>query len=259
MMLALATIVMIFPPGLPIPTDPITVDYYNMIEKLPSGSLVVWGYYLDYVASYTGARDVHRAQLLHLVSRNAKIIMLSYGPVAPAAFEDMIRYANIEALGYKYGTDYVIFPFLAGEESAIAAAGDLWSTYTVDNRGNSLSSLPLLKGVKGVQDAKLGLMGSNVVTVPHMMVRQWGVKYGLPLIGSSYSEMSIYYNKYVFGCGPSGSLYELLTKNPGVELIKSDMTNIEGGISLAMIFIGLVYSLRSKVPQKPKIPVKRGE
>jgi hypothetical protein len=250
---------MVFPPGLPIPTDPITVDYYNYVEALPKGSPVAWGYYLDYIASYTGARDANRARLYQLLTRNAKIVMLAYGPVAPAAFEDMVKYINIESFGYKYGTDYVIMPFLAGEESALASAVDFFATYTADNRGNPLSSLPIFNTVKGIEDCKLGLMESNVVTVPHMMVRQWGVRYGVPLVGSSYAEMSIYYKKYVFGCVGSASLFELLVKNPGVELIKSDMTNISGGISIAMIFIGLVYSIRKRVPVKPKIPAKRSE
>jgi hypothetical protein len=110
----------------------------------------------------------------------------------------------------------------------------------------------LIQKVGGVKNAKLGIIGGNVVTFPHSIVRQWGVKYGVPLIGSGYAEMSIYYGKYVFGTGPAGSYYELLSGFPGEELVKSDMSSMQYLICLAMIFIGLVHSLLTRKSVKPQ-------
>jgi len=243
-MLLMSIIVAFRPLGFPVPPMETVQDFINTIENTPDGSVVFLGFYHDVISFYVNSRDFYGAIMQHLATHNMKMIMLSYGRESAGAFEDMvIRYGLEEKYGYKYGVDYVIFPFLAGEESAIAAAADLKTAYTTDNRGDPIDTLPLLQTVSGIQDAELCLFQSHIITIPHMFVRQWCIKYGIKgLSMGGYAQVAQYYGTYVFGSSDRAALYELDVGFPGEEVSKLDMVNLEGLLMAALILIGLVHS-----------------
>lgn len=248
-LLILAIIVAFFPFGIPIPANPATVDFYNEIEALPDGSVVWIGWYHDIMSFYYGARDMYRALLHHLASNNHKILFMAYGRESALVSEDLVKRNNLDsAYGYVYGRDYVIFPFLSGEESAMAlGAESLASAYSTDARGNALSSLPLLDTVKDMTDVDMVIFQSHIITIPHMYVRQWPVKYGVRAISfGGYATVGPYYGTYVFGAIDSAAEYELYVGKPGEELAKSDMANLENIFMVGLITIGLIHSLTTR-------------
>jgi len=258
-MLICAFLVVFFPPALPVPTEPHTVDYYNTIEATPKGSVVYFGTYFDYITAYVQSRDLYKAKLSHWASRDFKIVMLAFGQVSIAAFDGMVSYSNIEGkYGYEYGIDYVIMPYLSGDEPALAAAADIYSAYQTDVRGTPISQIPLLQQVRGLKDAQLIVYDGNVLTAPAMFVRQWAQAYNVKMIGGSFGELSVYYGKYVFGTMESAALYEFLSKNPGEELNKLDMLNLELLFTYGMIGIGILYNVRKKLTGKSETTARGG-
>jgi hypothetical protein len=182
----------------------------------------------------------------HLASHNHKLLFLSYGRESTAAAEDLVARYNLEAkYGYTYGEDYVIFPFLAGEESAMTAgAADLFAAYTTDNRGTLLTALPLLETVKSMNDVDLVIFQSHIITIPHMYVRQFATAYGVRSISmGGYATVAPYYGTYVFGAMDRSAEYEIYVGLPGEEVGKMDMANLENILMVSLILIGLVHSL----------------
>jgi hypothetical protein len=249
LLLILAIIVAFYPFGIPIPANPATVDFYDEVEALPDGSVVWIGWYHDIISFYHGSRDVYRALLHQLASHDHKILFMAYGRESALVSEDLVKRNNLDsAYGYVYGEDYVIFPFLSGEESAMAlGAENLFTAYSVDARGNALSSLPLLETVKGMEDVDLVIFQSHIITIPHMYVRQWPVKYGTRAISmGGYTTVGPYYGTFVFGAIDSAAEYELYVGRPGEELAKSDMANLENILMVGLITIGLIHSLMTR-------------
>lgn len=259
LLIVLAAIPIIHPLMLPIPVSPRTQAFYDVILKTPKGSVVVIGFSIVMISVYNDIRTFYVSLLELLCQRNFKIIFTSFGPDSPIAAEDLVKRANIEAkYNYVYGKDYVILPYAAGDETAMAAtAADFWATYAADNRGNKLSDLSLMKNVRSMKDVSLAIVEYHIFTYGEMFVRQWPVKYGVPtIVDGQYYGISPYYGSYVLGNVDTflraEAEFEKLSGVPGEEMLKLEAANLEFFLIVIMIFAGLVVSVSSA----RKAPIK---
>jgi len=207
---------------------------------------------------YVGSEDVAAAVFKVIHQRKLKIICLSLGPAPPLFFEDIYkRNKLVELYGLKYGEDYVITPYVAGEEAALAAfAKDTWATVSTDIYGTPIKNIPLMQRVRTLNDVALCWMASYSWSNFEQFVRQWGHAYNKPLIlwPGDYWAVAQYYPWPVTGVlsGVRGSAeFEALTKFGGAELARLESQSTFGLAYLLFITGGLVaYRLFGKTPKK---------
>jgi hypothetical protein len=267
-MFLITLVIALFPLGLPKAINFPAVDAYNITKQvIRPGDIVIWGDEEQTMSQFVNLRDCYRSYIWLLGDLGAKFVCVSLSPTAPTGIEYEIKYANmIGRYNWKYGVDYVILPFLAGEESALAAlAENMWTTGN-DYYGTPLSNIPIMQNVKKVTDARMLLMGVSSGSYSAFYARQWLLKYPDP-VGVNrpyavswygYTEFSPYYPKYVQGAGIRSVDMQLLTGYKGEDVIKNDASNLCWAftfITLAIAYVLKIYS----TAKGEKIEAKVGE
>jgi len=231
---------------LPLPIDSKTIAFYNQIEKLPPGSKVLFGYAATYTY-YLSHRDVFRAIIYHCARKNLTLLWYNFEKEGPAASLSIFSYANPEAKFpyWKYGKNYVIFSLLVGEEDAMAALASNMRILETDIYGNSIDDLPAMDGVKTLKDIDLCIVYYETYTWPYMFIRQWPVKYNVPLIdATAFPPVSAYYNPDtgpVYGVLDSDrgqAEYELITGFFGEQIIRMKLRGT-AGLTIAVVLLVL--------------------
>jgi len=238
--LALLTIFISIP--IPMLIGPITRDFYNEIQKLPPGSVVAWAQNCAFGA-YMTKRDAYRAVIYHSFDRGLKTILYSFDPDAPQLNAALMAYCNVEKkYGAVYGRDYVIFPFLAGEETAMAAVASDTRVLKTDLFGNDIETLPLMANVRSMKDIALTINDAGSFTFVEMWIRQWPAKYGNRALNTMvFATVAPVYGVYVHGAldGVRGyAEYERLTGYLGVDLISMNARNLQGLAVFIVVGLG---------------------
>jgi hypothetical protein len=225
--------VAIYPLGLPKLIVPEVVDGYQTIQDtITDGSLVIWIDEEQTMSQFVNQRDSHRAVVWALCDRGAKFICLSLSPSAPSGIEYILKYSRIEEkYGYVYGEDYVICPYVAGEENALAAMADNVRLTVVDYYGNNLDDLSVMDGVNTILDVDMFLFGCSSTTQIHFYARQWLVKYDdavrpKAISWYGYSEWAPYYPRYCQGATMRSVDAQFVTGYFGEDVIKLDANNV---------------------------------
>ncbi len=261
----LVGLVLIYTPPLPTPITSFDKEVYNLIQDTPSGSLVYYGIGFTSMDTYSTNRDSFRAFVVALARQHFKIVFVSFGVMGPTCSVDLAKRAFIERdYGYVYGKDYVIFPFLPGDEIAMAsAAADLHSAYSSDIYGTPTESIPMLKNIRGMADAKLAIGWSQINTMGEMYVRQWPVKFGVPYIDQVGTVIG-YYPKYVtaisqiYGSIQAAAALELLTNVPGEQLVMVQAQNVVQLFIISMTIISIVKFQLDQAQARRKRVVSEG-
>lgn len=200
-LLLLGVIPVLVPLGLPLPVSSYTKDFVSVVEGLPDGSVI--GYMFDAPTESYGRLGSAVLSINELFIRHKfKLIICTDYVDAPVLIEDMVKKSGFEAKGYKYGTDYVIMPYLPGLESALAAiASSFGEVFSRDYYGTPVSQLELVKDLKRIVDrAKVIFFYSDSYDDPGYLTRQFGVPYNIPLIGlAQWGTCSAFYPAYIKG------------------------------------------------------------
>ena len=222
------TLPVLNPVGLPMEIAPSTLEVYEQIEALPSGSKVIAEYGLGPGQMYEQGLGM-LALLKHVVSldNNIKLYILAFGPSGPLLFDTMHR-AELEKVGLSqetYGEEWVLLPYVPGLESAVVAfAKDVHSVISdTDYYGNKIEDLPMMQEVNTIEDFDLVVESIGVSEIYLFVIRQWSTPYGLDCIivssGIGVPIVMPYYEQGVVngmvrglrGCAE----YEILIKKPG--------------------------------------------
>ena len=244
----LCMIPLIYPFMLPIPVSDRTRAFHDQIDALPPGSVLIWGESAADVSTYTNFRTFYWALWDTLCENEIKVIFTSWNTGAHLCGLRAAEERDIEGrYGYEYGKDYVIMPFLAGEESAMAAsATDLFSAFATDVRGTPLSAIPMMADIHSMDDADLSIGQYSIFTFGDQYARQFGAKYpDVPLlIIGQYYGIAAYYGTTVFGNVDNTVVafaeYEYLVGFPGEELAKTEAINTQAFLTLASIVGGVI-------------------
>lgn len=146
--------------------SPPTKRLFDYLEDLPEGSRVLIAIDFD-PNSAAELSPITLAMTRHCCLRHHQIYFLTtWGLGLPMI--DMIVKAVVQAefgdgdRPYREGEDYVNLGFFAGEAVAInQLTSDIRKARSMDVRGASLDSLPIMKDVVSVQDMKLILNASG--------------------------------------------------------------------------------------------------
>ena len=236
--------------GMPFPISFTTQGFYDAIYKLPKGSVVAVGWQAVKFEQYQGLETSAAAVWKSMHSRGMKVICFSMGGLAPLFFEDIYKRFNlVELYGLKYGEDFVITPFVAGEETAMASfAKDTWATVATDIYGNAIKDLPLMQRVRNYDAVALGIMSSYSFSNYDQYIRQWGYAFNKPLIQAfhGFTPIAYAYPWPVVGAldGDRGNAeFEYMTGFRGEAAARFEAMSTYG-ITYVILFVGALAGNR---------------
>ena len=221
----LIAIPMIYPLGLPLDISDVTKDYYNNIEDLPSGGVVLYSIDSGMGAfAEMGPADIATVKHLFRTARekDVKVIFVTTSGPDGQVELDVILTQHVDTSGLVYGEDYINLGWIPGYESTLAAlAEDLYGIAPTDVEGTPLSSFPWLSDIRGANDYDMFVF--STATSPDPYPRQWE-KYGKPILSVCQAATASWIRPYhergmITAYLPGqrgGAEYELLIKSPGL-------------------------------------------
>jgi len=246
-LLIVTCIPLIYPFGLPIPISPQTLAFREEIDKLPPGSVVAFGFQMSNIGQIPQYGPGYQVITKYLASRKLKVVYVCVSDVSPLTVEDVIKSSGVETIyGWRRGVDYVITPYIAGEETALASfASDVQGTVTTDYYGTPVSQIPLMSNLKTLADFKLAIASYGTFTFADMFVRQWATKFpSVPLIVfGMFGTVAAYYPSLcrgVLDLDRGGAEFEVLVRMPGVYSSRMDARNFYGFTLIILMLAGNV-------------------
>ena len=238
----LVIIPIVNPLGLPVKVSKPTREFYNSINELPEGSVVVYE-----EGSISGQYDVTRAAcvaaLKLIFSRPVKFVAFCDSADGPVLLKAMLSMVNPESYGKEYGEDYVVFDLAPGGETATASfATDIRKTFSTDHYGTPIDEIPLMSEINSAEDVDLIIQVFVGCYNCDWIVRQWVVPHKTTYLGIT-SEcctpmIAAYYpascKAYLPGTIGATEM-EILAKIPGEGATVSDAKNL--GLIPMILFI----------------------
>lgn len=239
---------LLHPIGIPIEISVRTRDVYNYVEKLKPGCHVYIEVYYEVAAR--GELEPNLIALTkHLFDKGCRIVYGSLSAFGVVAFS-LFRAGAADLFADKvYGRDYVYLGYIAGGEAATASlAKSIKGTISVDNYGNRLEDLPLMKEVDKATDFDLVVIVSSGTDIFAFYVRQWHTPYGAPLLFVALSVIGPSIEPFVGAKQAIGMLvgqraaaeYEVLVGRLGLGMASMDAQSTSHMLILAFIVIGNV-------------------
>lgn len=220
------------PLGLPLRVGDPARMAFDYVDSLPAGSIAV---ICADVAPSSEAENWPQtlAVAKHMMAKGIKIMIITLLP-------EGVMYGNRLAkeiapdYGYVYGTDIVLMPYRAGQETAVQAFGeDLRGMYDTDYYNTPITDLPLMNSINGIQDVAMCATFSSGDT-GWWFVRQIEAKFGTPVVAGTVGPgivghlvfLSSGQLKGLLGGMAGAAEYEYLSKTPGKALAAMDAQSI---------------------------------
>ncbi|QOR34802.1 hypothetical protein IMX26_15275 [Clostridium sp. 'deep sea'] len=237
---------MLKPVGLPFSINESTQNFFNEVDALKPGDVVVVSYDYD-PSSQAQIEPQAKAVLKHLYNKEGiKIINLAFWPSGPL-FTDKYLKEMQGSHNKEYGEDYVSLGYIAGGETAISSfAKDIKKCFSVDRLGNKTSSLAMLKNINSAKDISLFITFGSGTPGLAEHIRQVQSVYGTKMV-AGMSSVSVagylpYYNAgqikgYLNGLRGAAE-YETLLKEPGAATSAMDSLSFAHMIVIVFIILG---------------------
>lgn len=189
-LLVVFVIPMVFPLGLPVPISSNVETWYDTIEALPPGSVVM----IDF--GYSGGGEPELGPMAvavykHLFRKDGiKVVAMSTSIEGTQLWDRAMDEIRPESYDAVYGVDYIHIGYIAGTETAMAAIGtDLRATTSTDYHGDSLSQFSIMDGINGAEDFDLLICYTTGGDQSEGWVRQWVTVYGTDYMCSVLAMM----------------------------------------------------------------------
>jgi len=244
---------MIYPLGLPVPISDNVRRWYNHIESMPAGSVVM----IDF--GYSGGGEPELGPMAvavynHLFEKGMKVVAMSTSIEGPQLWDKAMAEIRPERFGAQYGVDYINIGYIAGTETAMAAVGkDLRATTSTDYKGTSLSQYPIMEGITDATSFDLLIVYTTGGDQSEGWVRQWYTVYGTPYLCSVLAmmipTMLPYQNAGQIVAVTSGAMagqMELLVGVPARGIKSADVITLTHLLVFAYVVIGNVALLAKK-------------
>ena len=232
-----------------------TLDLWQFTENLPAKSIVVlggdgiWGFDQESTAAAVAWVKQCARRGLRLV--NVPLSVESWS--VEWKIVEMAKVLEKDGGPWKYGVDFVQFPFIPGGDAAfVSFVNDVWKTSPTDSFGTLLTELPLMKDLHNGHD--IALWG-----VPHWNISQvirFGTSgFGIPaahfaqaggfVVSLQYTY--IYPGKVFVTNGLlGGAEYEKLENYKGLGYIANDGYTLYSIAFVAFFILGNFVMLRRR-------------
>ena len=202
----LVMIPLLFPLKLPVAPTARAVQYYEEIEKLKPGDMVLLSADFD-PASGPELIPMLRASIMQLCRKDVKIVGDCLWPGGPPLLERSFTDIAQNQFHKKYGEDYVNLGFKEGREAVMLAMGNsIPGTFPSDFRGTPVSQLPLMSKVNNLASVKLLVNISAGYPGTKEWVQQTQSRFRLKIISGCTAVSAPEYYAYL----QSGQLLGLL-------------------------------------------------
>ena len=175
LIIVICGVVVVYPLGLPLTINESTEHFYDTLNNIPDGSVILWneGYMVS--AFVSGSQvALYRKYFDLMREKDVNVIFVSScvdGPLGGALIQKLLD-AGVDKTDTVYGTDYVNLGWLPGFEAVLAAiAQDIQSVTQEDAYGTSITELDLMKGLT---TDDLYLLGFSCGVSVDPWMRQWG-------------------------------------------------------------------------------------
>lgn len=147
--------------------SPLAHAVFDEVDKLPQGSKILLAFDFD-PASEGELGPMATAFVRHCVEKRHKMYFMALWPVGPQMIDETVarviegdprwdgKGGDPNEKDFSYGVDYVNLGFKSGNEGVIKViVTDLRQLYTTDAKGTSLDNIPMMAGIRSVQDFDL--------------------------------------------------------------------------------------------------------
>ena len=239
---------MLFPIGFPVPITPEVQRWYDTIDKLPNGSVIM----IDFGYSGGGEPELGpmAVAVYHQIFKRVgiKVVAMSTSIEGTLLFDKVMAEVNPAGYGKKYGVDYIHIGYIAGTESAMAAVGkSIRATTTTDYKGTPLDQYPIMKGVNEAADFDLLICYTTGGDQSEGWVRQWYTTYKTPYLCCVLAMMvptMLPYQKagqiVSLVSGAQAGQMELLVKVPARGIKSADVITMTHLLCIALVVVGNV-------------------
>lgn len=246
-----------YPIGLPVPISDMTQQFYDGIDAIPEGSVIVlsWATRFGRPTKMSLMEDVTK----HMMTKNVYQIHVSFdksmegGEVAERIFRKIDPEKNY---GKEYGVDYINFGQAAGGEAALAGfLDDAHKTFTLDQRGTPIQQYEITEKIKTGADIDYVFCTG---TEHYAWVGQAQPRFGTIIFAGSDAGEVTEIIPYVESGQISGALndmmgaaeYETLIKQAGEGLKATDPLNTIQFYQAGVIIVTNVVFLLSRLGRK---------
>lgn len=172
----LIAMLLVSPIAFPMKVNRWTQAYYNFVQNLPEGSLVM------HCPDYPAAQEVelgygYQGMLKQFWLNGLNVILVGINPDAPVMIDHALSSLQgfIKEHNIVYGVDYVALPMITGGDAGQAALAENGKNMlTTDVYGTPVSQIPILQGFNKASDIKL-------VTGSYSWQAQWYIPYHVPV------------------------------------------------------------------------------
>jgi len=223
----LASVPLLTPFGLPLEISETTQAYYDTVETLKPGDIVIYEWNMGSAQfGEMGAPAI--VQLQQLFNKaGVRIIVFQPTSEAPGLFDANI-FPALDLKGKVYGIDWINLGFYPGGAVIAALATDPHQLFLKDHYGNALSQYSLWNDYRTGADCEMIIF--NEVGHGGSYMTQFQIKWGTTIVGATvaaqYADCMLYYTsgqlKGVLNSLRGGAELEKLTNNPGRGLSAMD-------------------------------------
>jgi hypothetical protein len=167
---------------LPQRASKMTQNVFHAIEDLPDGSRILMA--MDFDPSTEGElQPMADAFVRHCAEKRHKMYFLTIWPQAVGIVQRQITKLEKEYPDYKYGEDHVNLGYRPGYEAVIdLIVSDFPGLYDADQSGTPVSQIPMMKGIKNIQQIPL---------IVNVSAGEPGLKEWVQLAASPYESIEI--------------------------------------------------------------------
>jgi len=247
-----------FPIPSPIPILEWTQSFYDYVDTLPPGSLIL--YSSQYGSAGPTFQPFAMAFLHHCMMNDLRVIGVCpclifidwldldfhlAGWIDPGVTKPKPGQAMTN--GKTYGVDFAYLGYLPGMEAGFAnLAKDSRMVYKLDYYGNDVETLPIMQDFRSAVDIDLLVVLFDYLPMPIAWVRQWrpyGVAIGLHHYASPGQYLPYYYAGDYIGISSDidgGAQYETLVGVPGLATALMTLSSTLHLLQAAVIIAGSV-------------------
>lgn len=179
----------LWPLRLPTPITPESRAFFNAVDSLPSGSVVLFPFDF-WPSTLPETEPMAVAGLRHCFRKNLRVVGLSNVGMGGPSIADRL----LDSIGAEYhktyGVDYVNLGYKANYSAVMLGMGTrIADIFPTDHRGARLEDIPLMRQVPNYDSVKFVLIISD-----NAMTDYWvalvNARYGLPMVAGVTAIMA---------------------------------------------------------------------
>jgi hypothetical protein len=263
-LLILIALPLLFPIGFPISISEGTREFHDYIENLPERSVILYEEDGD-AGAFASIMAGAVATMNQLLMKKSKIVIICFVEDGPMLISNILKSVDQSLLAdKKYGDDYVIFGFVPGEETAMAAfASNIYATVPKDIYGTPIEQIPMMNNIHSAKDITLTVSVITRCGWVDVVARQWGATWQTPLVlvvgGGCAPGAMPYKPKYIKALlwGTRGNAeYEILIGKLGEAASSIDSISLIFVLLIITMIIGNIGYFGMRMEEKRKMEEK---